>query len=95
MLILLACGSALGIALGIAASRLLSAIVYRASAQDPFVLACVATTMVLTRSRSVAGTVRRALREQLSRWVSVLGRPLGMIDDDDFDGSFRRNQFQS
>jgi hypothetical protein len=45
MLILLACGSALGIALGIAASRLLSAIVYEASAQDPFVLACVAATI--------------------------------------------------
>lgn len=61
MLILLACGSVVGIALGIAASRLLSAIVYQASAQDPFVLACVATTMVLTGLLSVAGPVRRAL----------------------------------
>jgi predicted permease len=61
MLILLACGSAAGIALGVAASRLLSAIVYQASAQDPIVLACVAVTMVLTGLLSVAKPVRRAL----------------------------------
>jgi predicted permease len=62
MLILLASGSVVGIVLGVAASRLLSAIVYQASAQDPFVLAAVAFTMVLTASLSVAGPVRRALR---------------------------------
>ena len=48
--------------LGIAASRVLSAIVYQASAQDPFVLAAVAFTMLLTGSLSVAGPVSRALR---------------------------------
>jgi ABC-type antimicrobial peptide transport system permease subunit len=50
-----------GIVLGVAASRLLSAIVYHASAQDPFVLASVAFTMLLAGSLSVAGPVRRAL----------------------------------
>jgi predicted permease len=62
MLILLGSGSVVGIVLGVAASRLLSAIVYQATAQDPFVLASVAFTMVLTGSLSVAGPVRRALR---------------------------------
>ena len=62
MLILLASGSVVGIALGAAASRLLSAIVCQASAQDPFVLAAVAFTMVLTGALSVVGPVRRALR---------------------------------
>ena len=62
MLILLGSGSLIGIVLGLAASRVLSAIVYQASAQDPFVLAAVAVTTVLTGSLSVAGPVRRALR---------------------------------
>ena len=61
MLILLGTGSVVGILLGVAASRVLSAIVYHASAQDPLVLAAVAFTMVLTGSLSVAGPVRRAL----------------------------------
>src|SRR4029077_10872446 len=61
MLILLASGSVVGIVLGVAASRLLSVIVYQASAQDPFVLAAVAFTTVLTGSLSVAGPVRRVL----------------------------------
>jgi ABC-type antimicrobial peptide transport system permease subunit len=61
MLILLGTGSVVGMVLGVAASRLLSAIVYHASAQDPVVLASVAFTMVLTGSLSVAGPVRRAL----------------------------------
>src|SRR5207248_7869912 len=61
MLILLASGSAVGIVLGVAASRLLSAIVYHASAQDPLVLGSVVFTMVLTGLLSVAGPVRRAL----------------------------------
>jgi predicted permease len=61
MLILVASGSVVGIVLGAAASRLLSAIVYQASAQDPFVLVAVAFTMLLTASLSVAGPVRRAL----------------------------------
>jgi len=62
MLILLGIGSVGGIVAGVAASRLLSAIVYQASAQDPLVLACVVFTMALTGSLAVAGPVRRALR---------------------------------
>jgi ABC-type antimicrobial peptide transport system permease subunit len=46
----------------VAASRLLSAIVYQASAHDPLVLAAVAITLVVTGSLSVAGPVRRVLR---------------------------------
>src|SRR6266481_3066731 len=61
LLILLGCGSMAGILLGAAASRLLAAIVYQASAQDPFVLAAVVFTTVLTGSLSVAGPVRRVL----------------------------------
>ncbi len=61
MLILLATGSVVGMLLGVAASRVLSAIVYQASTQDPFVLAAVALTILLTGSLSVAGPVRRAL----------------------------------
>jgi ABC-type antimicrobial peptide transport system permease subunit len=61
MLRLLDSGSAIGIVLGMAAGRLLSAVVYEASAQEPLVLACVVFTMVLTGSLSVAGPVRRAL----------------------------------
>ncbi|HEY6263575.1 MAG TPA: hypothetical protein VIW93_02125 [Candidatus Acidoferrum sp.] len=41
--------------------RLLSAIVYQASAQDPFVLAAVALTLLLIASLSVAAPVRRVL----------------------------------
>jgi ABC-type antimicrobial peptide transport system permease subunit len=62
MLILLGSGAAAGLVLGVAASRVLSAIVYQASAQDPLVLLAVAFTMLLTGSLSVAGPVRRALR---------------------------------
>jgi ABC-type antimicrobial peptide transport system permease subunit len=51
-----------GLLLGVAASRVLSAIVYQASAQDPVVLAAVVFTMLLTGSLSVAGPVRRAVR---------------------------------
>jgi hypothetical protein len=61
MLILLASGSIVGMLLGLAASRVLSAIVYQASAQDPFVLAAVAFTVLMTGLLSVAGPVRRAL----------------------------------
>jgi predicted permease len=62
MLILLASGSLVGMLLGVAASRVLSAIVYHASAQDPFVLSAVAFTLLITGSLSVAGPVRRALK---------------------------------
>jgi ABC-type antimicrobial peptide transport system permease subunit len=61
MLLLLASGSIAGLLLGVAASRLLSAIVYQATAQDPFVLAGVAFTLLLTGTLSVAGPVRRVL----------------------------------
>jgi hypothetical protein len=61
MLVLLGSGCVVGLVLGVAASRLLSAIVYQASAQDPFVLAAVAFTVLLTGSLSVAGPVRRVL----------------------------------
>jgi predicted permease len=62
MLILLATGSLVGMLLGVATSRVLSAIVYQASAQDPVVLTAVALTLLLTGSLAVAGPVRRALR---------------------------------
>ena len=61
MLVLLASGSVIGMLLGVAASRVLSAIVYQASAQDPVVLSAVALTVLLTGSLAVAGPVRRAL----------------------------------
>jgi predicted permease len=61
MLILLSTGSVAGILLGIAASRILSAIVFQATAQDPMVLTAVALTILLTGALSVAGPVRRAL----------------------------------
>jgi predicted permease len=61
MLLLLASGSIVGLLLGVAASRLLSAVVYQATAQDPFVLAGVAFTLLLTGTLSVAGPVRRVL----------------------------------
>ena len=61
MLIVLATGSAAGILLGVTASRVLSAVVYQATAQDPVVLIAVAFTVLVTGSLSVAGPVRRAL----------------------------------
>jgi ABC-type antimicrobial peptide transport system permease subunit len=67
MLVLLGIGGVLGIVLGVAASRLLSSIVYQASAHDPFVLAAVVATMMLTGVFSVAGPVRRALQVDPAR----------------------------
>ncbi len=67
MLTLLLGGSLVGLVLGIAASRLLAAIVYQASAQDPEVLMAVAFTMFLTGMLSVAGPVRRALHVDPAR----------------------------
>jgi predicted permease len=61
MLILLVSGSIVGMLLGLATSRVLSAIVYQASAQDPFVLLAVVCTTVLAGLLSVANPVRRAL----------------------------------
>lgn len=56
-----------GVLLGVAASQILSAIVYQASAQDPFVLVAVALTVLITGSLSVVGPVRRALRVDPAR----------------------------
>ena len=61
MLILLASGSVVGMLLGVATSRVLSPVVYQASARDPFVLTGVVFTMLLTCALSIAGPVRRAL----------------------------------
>jgi MacB-like periplasmic core domain len=61
MLVLLGTGSIAGILLGVAASQVLSAIVYQASAQDPSVLAAVAFTVLVTGCLAVAGPIRRAL----------------------------------
>ena len=62
LMVLLAGGAVIGLLLGVAASRVLSVIVFQATAQDPFVIAAVAFTILLTASLSVAGPVRRALR---------------------------------
>jgi ABC-type antimicrobial peptide transport system permease subunit len=61
MLVLLAGGSLIGLLLGVAASRVLSVIVFQASAQDPIVLSAVALTILVTGCLAVAGPVRRAL----------------------------------
>jgi ABC-type antimicrobial peptide transport system permease subunit len=60
LLFLIGSGAAIGILLGAATSKILSAIVYQASAQDPMVLASVLVTILLTGLLSVAGPVRRA-----------------------------------
>jgi ABC-type antimicrobial peptide transport system permease subunit len=62
MLVLLASGSLAGLLFGLAASRVLSHIVFQARPQDPVVLAAVAFTILVSGSLSVAGPVRRALR---------------------------------
>ncbi len=61
ILVLIGAGSAIGLGLGVATSHLLAHIVYQASAQDPFVLVAVLTTLLVTVSCSVAGPVKRAL----------------------------------
>jgi hypothetical protein len=61
MLVLLGCGSLAGLFLGVTASQILSAIVYQASAQDPFVLGAVALTILLTGGLAVTGPVHKAL----------------------------------
>jgi predicted permease len=67
MLILLGAGSIVGILMGVAASQVLSAVVYQASAQDPLVLAAVGVTVLITGSVSVANPVYRALRVDPAR----------------------------
>jgi len=59
--VLLAAGSVAGLALGVAASKLLASIVYQATAADPLVIACVALTMALIGLISAAFPARRAL----------------------------------
>ena len=61
MLMLLSIGSMIGLILGAAGSRLLSAVVYQASALDPIVLCGVAFTMLLTGLVSIVSPVHRAL----------------------------------
>jgi predicted permease len=61
MLMLLGIGSTIGLVLGAATSRFLSAVVYQASALDPIVLCAAACTMLLTGLVSIANPVRRAL----------------------------------
>ena len=67
MLILLAGGSVVGTLLGVAGSQILSAVVYQASAQDPFVLLAVMATLLITGILSVASPVRRALHVDPAR----------------------------
>jgi len=62
MLVLLASGSLVGLVLGVAASRVLSVIVFQTTAQDPYVIAAIAFTILPSGALSVAGPVRRALR---------------------------------
>jgi predicted permease len=59
--VLLVVGSALGIAGGAAASRLLANIVYQASPRDPLVLGSVAATMAIIALASALGPARRAI----------------------------------
>jgi ABC-type antimicrobial peptide transport system permease subunit len=61
MLVLLGCGSVVGLLIGVATSQILSAVVYQALAEDPFVLGAVAVTILLTGGLSATGPVRKAL----------------------------------
>jgi ABC-type antimicrobial peptide transport system permease subunit len=61
-LVLLSVGSIVGLLLGVATTKVLSAVVAHASAQDPVVLLAVALTMVLAGLLSVANPARRALK---------------------------------
>jgi len=58
--VLLAAGSAMGLLLGVAAGKVLAAVVYQASANDPVVLISVAITMILVGVASTAIPARRA-----------------------------------
>jgi ABC-type antimicrobial peptide transport system permease subunit len=59
--VLLIVGSAAGLLLGIAATRVLSLVVYRANALDPLVLLGVLATMTLVGIVSASLPARRAL----------------------------------
>jgi ABC-type antimicrobial peptide transport system permease subunit len=54
-------GSCLGLLLGLASTRILAAIVYGASANDPLVVTAVVLTMLATGVLSAALPARRAL----------------------------------
>lgn len=60
-IILLSAGSLVGLALGVAASRLLASIVYQATPNDPLVLAGVVATMVLVGALATWIPARRVL----------------------------------
>jgi ABC-type antimicrobial peptide transport system permease subunit len=59
--LLLGIGSAAGLVLGMAASRVLASIVYQASAADPWVIVAVVVTMALIGLVSAAIPASRAL----------------------------------
>jgi ABC-type antimicrobial peptide transport system permease subunit len=61
-LLLLGAGSAIGLGLGFAASRVLAGIVYQATASDPWVILGVAVTMTVIGMAASALPARRALR---------------------------------
>lgn len=61
-ILLLTCGSLVGLALGIAASRLLASVVYQASPNDPLVLAGVVLTMLLVGALATWIPAWRVLR---------------------------------
>lgn len=60
-LLLLCIGSAVGLILGFAASKVLASIVYQATASDPLVILAVVVTMALIGLLSAAWPARRAL----------------------------------
>lgn len=64
---LLTCGSVAGLALGVAAARLLAAIVYEATPNDPVVLFGVAFTMLLTGVAATLGPAMRVVRADPAR----------------------------
>jgi hypothetical protein len=59
--VLLAAGSAVGLGLGLAASRVLSSIVYQASPRDPLILVAAALTMLSIGLAAASSPARRAL----------------------------------
>ena len=65
--VLLASGCALGLCLGIAVSRVLSSVVYQASAQDPVVLVAVIALMGLVGVASASLPARRAVQVESAR----------------------------
>ena len=66
-MVLLLCGSVVGILLGVAASQLLAQIVYEASPRDPAVLGSVVGSMALVGLLAMWMPARRALAVSPSR----------------------------